>query len=162
MPKLFRSPRVRIGKNVGVNISRRGVSGSIRSKYGTYNTRKGCSPKLFIVLLAVLVLFVLNSCYRAVPFPTSTPVPPTAVLPTATEGPAAYVITKSTGLYGTIESDEPFEVLQVGVLVIPANNQMFFECEVNTDSFKLCRVKVIETGKTGWVLQKWMLERYSP
>jgi len=38
-------PTARIGKEVGVNVSSKGVSASARTKRGTVSTRKGCSLK---------------------------------------------------------------------------------------------------------------------
>lgn len=45
-------PSARIGGKVGINISKRGVSGSVRTKYGTANTRNGCSlaPCLLVAI----------------------------------------------------------------------------------------------------------------
>ncbi len=61
MPKLFsfRKPRLRVtkkgkvglsgggmrigGKGGGINLSRKGVSGSVRTPLGSYNTRRGLS-----------------------------------------------------------------------------------------------------------------------
>jgi ribosomal protein S6E (S10) len=39
-------PSARIGGKTGLNISKRGVSGSVRTKYGTFNSRRGFSPRL--------------------------------------------------------------------------------------------------------------------
>lgn len=48
----IQAPRARIGNKTGLNISKSGVSGSVRTKFGTYNTRKGCS--LLLVLFTGL------------------------------------------------------------------------------------------------------------
>ncbi len=39
-------PSVRIGDEVGVNISKRGVSGSVQTEAGSYNTRTGFTISL--------------------------------------------------------------------------------------------------------------------
>lgn len=117
--------------------------------------------KMYSLLCILLAMFVLNSCALAATSAPPTAQPTATIKPTATEGPAAYVITKDTGLYASLKDEEPVDVLPVGTLVIPAKNQMFFECEEDTNSFKLCRVEVIETGQIGWVLQEWM-DRYMP
>lgn len=44
-PKIT-SPSVRIGGKTGLNISKRGVSGSVRTRYGTFNTKRGVSPRV--------------------------------------------------------------------------------------------------------------------
>ena len=52
------APRVRIGDKAGLNISKSGVSGSVRTKFGTYNTRKGCSLLLVLITgLGALAFF---------------------------------------------------------------------------------------------------------
>lgn len=43
-------PSVRIGDKVGINISSRGISGSIRTKFGSLNTRRGCTLNIFKLL----------------------------------------------------------------------------------------------------------------
>jgi hypothetical protein len=48
-------PGLRIGSRAGVNILRKGVSGFVRGKRGSFNTRRGCSVPLG-VLLVLLVL----------------------------------------------------------------------------------------------------------
>lgn len=53
-------PSVRIGDKVGVNISSRGISGSIRTKFGSFNTRRGCTLNIFKLLgCSTLPLFLL-------------------------------------------------------------------------------------------------------
>lgn len=41
---------VRIGGSSGVNVSRRGVSSSVRTPLGTYNSRSGCRLKALMLL----------------------------------------------------------------------------------------------------------------
>ena len=42
-------PSVRIGRQVGLNISSRGMSVSARTPMGTINSRSGCSCPLFVL-----------------------------------------------------------------------------------------------------------------
>lgn len=37
------APSARVGGKAGLNLSKSGVSGSVRTKAGTYNTKSGCS-----------------------------------------------------------------------------------------------------------------------
>lgn len=63
----LQAPRVRLGKKVGLNISKSGVSGSIRTKAGTLNTKRGCSavlPCLPILLLAGSMLLIMPVILR--------------------------------------------------------------------------------------------------
>lgn len=50
------APAMRIGGRSGINISKKGVSYSVRSRAGTYNTRRGCSRPLFLLIGLVVVL----------------------------------------------------------------------------------------------------------
>jgi hypothetical protein len=61
--RLIRS-RVRIGGRVGINLSSRGVSGSIRTPMGTYNTKRGCFLRLFGCLaLASAALWLVQQLH---------------------------------------------------------------------------------------------------
>ena len=112
--------------------------------------------KVTIPIIVLLVIFVYG-CSNA-PTPTAAP------KPTETPGAALYRVTKDTGLYWSVTSNEPDGVLQVGTLLKPANNEKYFHCENVVDTgttFRLCQIEVVSTGKTGWVLSKWM-ETYKP
>jgi len=51
---------VRIGRKAGVNVSKRGVSSSVRTPLGTYNSRSGCRMKgLMLLVLPAAGLAVL-------------------------------------------------------------------------------------------------------
>lgn len=52
----LRAPRARVGGKVGLNISKSGMSGSVRTGLGSYNTKRGCTTKLLPCLSLVLVL----------------------------------------------------------------------------------------------------------
>lgn len=55
-------PSARIGGKTGINVSGQGVSGSIRTKAGSLNTKKGCRLRLFGLfgLLGVIGLVMLR------------------------------------------------------------------------------------------------------
>lgn len=106
-------PSARIGGKTGINISKSGVSGSMRTKHGTFNTKRGCSFHLLALLVAGAALFLpvhygvgqtipqpvyLPLISRAAP-PTATPVPPTATntpSPTSTTPPPATATPTNT------------------------------------------------------------------
>lgn len=48
-------PSARVGGAVGVNVSAKGASASVRTKRGTLGTKRGCGIRLF----PVLILFTL-------------------------------------------------------------------------------------------------------
>ena len=174
----------RIGKTFGVNISKSGISSSIkigrrslnigRTTFGkqseTINPMMTC---LVIVLVVLTVIFALLSFSGMIisqkeaqaKAQSSTAMAKTqAAKPTATPGVVAYKVTKSTGLYHTTSSKDPYEVLPVGTLLKPANFEDFYTCidmVDNNTTITLCRVEVIDTGESGWVLRKW-LEIYKP
>jgi hypothetical protein len=57
-------PRAHIGGKVGVNVSKSGISASVRTKHGTVNTKRGCTYPLgcifpFAWLLVGLLIMVL-------------------------------------------------------------------------------------------------------
>jgi hypothetical protein len=76
-----------------------------------------------------------------------------------------YRVTKSTGLYDDPGMDaDLIAELSVGTLLKPVNDAKFYDCESIVDlgtTYTLCFVEVMNTGKTGWVLQMWT-ERYEP
>lgn len=49
----FTAPSARIGGKAGINLSKSGISGSVRGKHGSYNTRSGlrlnCLPTLLLI-----------------------------------------------------------------------------------------------------------------
>lgn len=52
-------PSARIGGAVGLNVSSKGVSGSVKTKAGTYNTKRGLSLHLPGCLLTIILMGVL-------------------------------------------------------------------------------------------------------
>ena len=53
-------PSVRLGGKSGFNISSRGVSASLRTKAGSFNSKRGCSIPLFGSILLILALFLFG------------------------------------------------------------------------------------------------------
>lgn len=105
--------------------------------------------KLMIVIVSIIVLLIILACGST----TSTE---RATSPT-------YEVTKSTGLYSEFDIDaDMIAELSVGTLLVPADGKHSLYCDSFTDSgmtFTLCKVKIIETGETGWVLKKWIEEK---
>ena len=103
------------------------------------------------VVFFLLVVVFVSGCAR-----TSTTA---EVLPTATKGAPLYKVTKSTGLYDAPDFDAKILAeLSVGTLLKPANNEPYYDCKIIEEpglTATLCFVEVINTGETGWVLQKW-------
>lgn len=76
MPKLFsirkprlritgkgikvQAPTLRIGRKAGINLSKTGVSASLRTKAGSVSTKKGCSLPFFGLLLLALIIWEIN------------------------------------------------------------------------------------------------------
>lgn len=95
----------------------------------------------FLIIIMIFILF-LSAC---------TPKP---------EDPPVYGITKATGLYAEFNVDaEQLAVLSEGTRVQPANGASTLQCDSITEEgmvFNLCKVTVIGTTQTGWVLEKWL------
>lgn len=54
------SPSVRVGgRRSGVNISRRGVSSTIGTPLGSYNTKRGCRMTFLMVIVVVVMMVTL-------------------------------------------------------------------------------------------------------
>ena len=57
------APYVRLGKKTGINISKRGISASHRSKYGSISTGRGislpCCPCSAVMILPLVALGVV-------------------------------------------------------------------------------------------------------
>ena len=68
-------------------------------------------------------------------------------------------VTKSTYLYNALDIDSalPGE-MPAGTLLKPADGKSYFSCrtitELGTD-YSLCHVELVDSGQTGWVLEKW-------
>jgi hypothetical protein len=63
-------PRARIGGRSGLNISKSGVSYSVRTKHGTLNTKRGCSRALpgcglLLMLLAGTTVITVHKIPRS-------------------------------------------------------------------------------------------------
>ena len=74
-----------------------------------------------------------------------------------------YRLNESTGLYSALAIDaEQIAVLPEEAVLAPADGQTALFCDTFVDSglkYALCKVEVIETGQTGWVLQMF-IEKY--
>ena len=68
-----------------------------------------------------------------------------------------WEVIKSTGLYYRADADaEMLESLPVGTKVMDfMGNQNFSICEVD-EGIEVCKVTVVETGQSGWVIKKWL------
>lgn len=116
-------PSARIGGKAGINISKSGVSGSVRSKYGTYNTKRGCTANCFgaFILLflggafSLLAVTSLLAQTTPVPFAINLPIvinaeaqpTPTTVLPTATSLPTVPPTATATSVPPTATQPAP-------------------------------------------------------
>jgi len=68
-----------------------------------------------------------------------------------------YKVTESTGLYSALEIDaDQVAVLSAGAILVPADDRTTLFCDKFIDAgmpYALCKVKVLGTGQTGWVLK---------
>ena len=75
-------------------------------------------------------------------------------------GPKTYTVNKSTGLYNALDVDaDMIAELSVGTKVKPAGDASSLSCTKVEDAgmtFNLCKVTVISTGQTGYVLRQWI------
>lgn len=71
-----------------------------------------------------------------------------------------YEVIHSTGLYSSANANaNQIDILEVGTKLIPANNGYSLDCETFSDSginFNMCKVKVLGTNQTGWILRQWI------
>lgn len=74
-----------------------------------------------------------------------------------------YKVKESTGLYSALAIDAvQIAVLPKEAVLVPADGQTTLLCDTFVDSglkYALCKVELLETGQTGWVLQMF-LEKY--
>jgi hypothetical protein len=68
-----------------------------------------------------------------------------------------YRVTRETGLYSALSVDaDQIAVLSAGTEVIPVDEGSL-DCTTITEAsvtLRLCQVKVVSTGQTGWILRK--------
>ncbi|MEZ4684176.1 MAG: excalibur calcium-binding domain-containing protein [Caldilineaceae bacterium] len=119
-------PSVRVGGKTGINIPKSGVSGSTRTKFGTYNTKRGCSLRLFALLIVGAgVIFgtmlpISHSHSQTIPQTSvflpivSKPIaPPTATtVPTNTPSPTATTVIRPTATSTSIPTPTATTVFQ--------------------------------------------------
>ena len=71
-----------------------------------------------------------------------------------------YKVTQSTGLYSAFEIDaDQIAVLSVGVILMPADEETTLFCDKFSEAgmtYTLCKVRVSDTGQTGWVLKQFI------
>jgi len=74
--------------------------------------------------------------------------------------PPMYKVSESTGLYSALEIDaEQIAALSAGAILVPADDDTTLFCDTFIDSgmrYALCKVKVFDTGQTGWVLKMFI------
>ena len=103
--------------------------------------------KYSMMIVLILVMLVIPACGSA----TSSD---------RTDSILSYEVIKSTGLYSALDINaDMIAELSVGTLLEPADGRNSLYCDSFDDSgmtFTLCEVKVVQTGKTGWVLKKWV------
>ena len=72
-----------------------------------------------------------------------------------------YRVNESTGLYsafGDINAEQ-LAVLPMGTVLVPADGATELFCDSFRESgmaYGLCKVEVVETGQTGWVLRLYI------
>lgn len=71
-----------------------------------------------------------------------------------------YKVKQDTGLYSALAIDaEQIAVLPAGAVLVPADSETALLCDTFVNEglkYALCRVKVFDTGQTGWVLQMFI------
>lgn len=105
---------------------------------------------LVAILLFCLVLWAIINSGPNISYPSTS----------VENGSPIYVVIHETGLYPSNEIDaEPIDTLDVGTRLKPAYTRSDFNCVVITDGdtdYPQCQVEVVATGRTGWVLRKWI------
>lgn len=71
-----------------------------------------------------------------------------------------YKVKQDTGLYSALAIDaEQIAVLPAGAVLVPADSETALLCDTFVNEglkYALCRVEVLDTGQTGWVLQMFI------
>ena len=71
-----------------------------------------------------------------------------------------YTVTQSTGLYSAFEIDaDQIALLPVGAILVPADDEITLFCDKFSEAgmtYTLCKVRVSDTGQTGWVLKQFI------
>ncbi|RJO64989.1 MAG: hypothetical protein C4540_02535 [Candidatus Omnitrophota bacterium] len=110
-----------------------------------------------LIILAITI-FLLAACKSQENRATPT------TRPTPTEGPLLFKVNKSTGLYTAPHADAGMIVaLPVGTKLIPARGEKFQSCKTYEEpgmTIVMCEMEVVETGKIGWVIKKWMTSQH--
>ena len=99
------------------------------------------------MIILIIVMWVFPACGSA-------------TISERTDSIPSYKVIKSTGLYSAFDINaDMIAELSIGTLLVPADGRNSLYCDSFDDSgmtFTLCKVKDVKTGKTGWVLKKWV------
>ncbi len=154
-------PSVRLGGKSGINISGRGVSASVRTKAGSYNTKRGCSIPFFgsILLILAVALFgcsgssteetraiVVNTlpADTATLDPTDTEEPPTNTpAPTDTLEPTETPLPSSTP--EPTETSEPTQTSTITTTL--AATEIPTQTPIPTNTPRPTEIPVLTTGE---------------
>lgn len=106
-----------------------------------------------LLLFAILLLLVTSAiCYWSINRTIDDDF-------SGSSSPQEYTVTKYTGLYSAFDIDaDMIAELSEGTKVKPATGSTL-SCDTITElgtTYELCRVTVVESNKTGWVLRKWI------
>jgi hypothetical protein len=122
--------------------------------------------KKWVFIFLILVLFLsIQACTSTQSAPdvlVVTVVVKITATPKPIEEPKTptYTVTKDTGLYDALNvSANVIADLSTGSKLIPANGATRLDCSSFVDAgitYELCKVEVVKTGQTGWVLKKWI------
>ena len=119
----------------------------VEEKQTPVKKRSGCVTAFIVLAVLILAFLVFNEFLRG------------RGGVDAGDG-NTYVVNKSTGLYATFDIDaNQIAVLSVGTELIPADGRTTLFCDSIVESgmtFNLCKVKVVSTGRSGWVLKQWI------
>ena len=114
--------------------------------------KKGFGCGIFVLIIVViLLLFVIctglqgasemRDSYRSNSSSSTIPI---------------YSITRKTGFYSSLDSEDYSETLSAGTKIKPANNATSLDCrtrDVQGISITSCHIEILGSGRTGWVLE---------
>lgn len=72
-----------------------------------------------------------------------------------TSGSKSYTVTRETGFYSSLDSDDFDDTVSKGTRVKPAEGAENIICKYSEAEagIKLCYVEIISTGEIGWILK---------
>jgi len=124
---------------------------NVTSKNNESKKKSGCGTFILIILGLLILLFVIQGIIGAIEIRDSYRSNSSSSYSSST-----HKITRETGLYDSLYSENYSETLKSGTKVKPANNAKEFSCStVDYDGIDItsCKIEVISSGKTGWVLE---------